>query len=84
MKIDSFSSYERDVLHLLAKGEKNAEIAKALCVSGKYSKIPSEKYLSEAGCKEQKPGYQSDHGVSYTIKKDTDYPFGQCVSFLFM
>lgn len=51
MKIDSFSSYERDVLHLLAKGEKNAEIAKALCVSGKYSKISSKKYLQKLGAK---------------------------------
>ena len=51
MKIDSFSSYERDVLHLLAKGEKNAEIAKALCVSENTVKYHLKNIYQKLGAK---------------------------------
>lgn len=50
------------------KGRKERGDRKGSLCFGKYSKISSEKYLSETGGKEQKPGDQSDHGISYTIK----------------
>ena len=47
----AFSSYEKDVIHLLALGEKNAEIALQLCVSENTVKYHLKNIYQKLGAK---------------------------------
>ena len=49
--VEKFTSYEKDVIHLLALGEKNAEIAAQLCVSENTVKYHLKNIYQKLGAK---------------------------------
>ena len=49
--VENFTSYEKDVIHLLALGEKNAEIALQLCVSENTVKYHLKNIYQKLGAK---------------------------------
>lgn len=49
--VEKFTSYEKDVIHLLALGEKNAEIATQLCVSENTVKYHLKNIYQKLGAK---------------------------------
>ena len=51
MQVESFTQYEKDVVKLLARGEKNAEIARALCVSENTVKYHLKNIYQKLGAK---------------------------------
>ena len=51
LKVENFTSYENDVLKLLARGEKNAEIARTLCVSENTVKYHLKNIYQKLGAK---------------------------------
>lgn len=51
LQVENFTQYEKDVLKLLSRGEKNAEIARALCVSENTVKYHLKNIYQKLGAK---------------------------------